>query len=215
MQPRLGSNFSLQRTAGLRVSQFVAWLAAAAEFRCYMSYPLEDAFSYSGGSMTDLGTLDTTGGPAGDSCAYGINSSGVIVGYSSTADGRSHAFSYSAGIMHDLGSLNGGNSVAYGINTAGVIVGQASTSGFTAWRAIVSNDGTMTDLSPFLADIGLAGDSNALAIDDNGDIVGCGSTAGGQTHGFVLTAVPEPSIFGLAALGGTLMQLRRATKGRR
>jgi hypothetical protein len=55
--------------------------------------------------------------------------------------------------------------------------------------------------------------SNALAIDDQGDIVGYGSTAGGQTHGFVLTAVPEPSIFALAALGGALLLLRRATKG--
>ena len=181
----------------------------------YMSYPLAHAFSYSSGVMTDLGTLDTTGGPAGSSRAYGINAAGTIVGSSSTGDGHAHAFSYIAGVMHDLGSLNGGNSAAYGIKTAGVIVGEASTSGLTAWHAFVHKDGTMTDLSPFLADVGLIGDSNALAIGDNGDIVGYASTAGGQTHAFLLTVVPEPSIFALAALGGTLMLFRRATKGQR
>ena len=71
------------------------------------------AFLYSGGTMTDLGTL-----PGGTySFATGINNNGQIVGYSTTASGQTHAFLYSGGQMTDLGTLPGGtNSWATGIN---------------------------------------------------------------------------------------------------
>jgi probable HAF family extracellular repeat protein len=177
----------------------------------YLSNTLNHAFSYSGGVMTDLGTLDTSGGPAGSSEAFGINASGTIIGYSSTADGHTHAFSYSAGIMSDLGSATGGNSGAYGINSAGVIVGEMSTSDFSAWLAFVYGDGVTTDLSPFLDNIGLTGNTRATAIADNGDIVGYGTTAGGQTRAFLLITVPEPSTSALLALAaaGFIFSLRR------
>ena len=48
------------------------------------------AFLYSGGVMTDIGTL-----PGGiDSAAFDINDSGQIVGYSTDSAGRQHAFLY-------------------------------------------------------------------------------------------------------------------------
>jgi probable HAF family extracellular repeat protein len=69
------------------------------------------AFSYSGGVMTDLGTL---GGA--NSVAYSINNLGVVVGRSDISGGYWHGFSYAGGQMTDLGVLSSGYSDAYGIN---------------------------------------------------------------------------------------------------
>ena len=56
------------------------------------------AFSYSGGVMTDLGTL---GG--GNSVACSINNFGVVAGRSDISSGSWRGFSYSGGHMTDLG----------------------------------------------------------------------------------------------------------------
>ena len=85
-------------------------------------------FFWSGGVMTDLGTLGGT-----LSHAYGINSAGQIAGDSSTgtldAYGRSisHAFLYSGGAMTDIGTLGGSVSIGKGINASGQITGSADT----------------------------------------------------------------------------------------
>jgi probable HAF family extracellular repeat protein len=86
------------------------------------------AFTYSGGSMADLGTL------GGSSYAYGINASGEVVGYSYLADGDQHAFLYYDGAMLDLNSLLPANSgwvleEAFGINDAGQITGMGLYNG--------------------------------------------------------------------------------------
>jgi probable HAF family extracellular repeat protein len=57
------------------------------------------AFLYSGGQMTDLGTL---GGV--ESQANAINRAGLIAGWSQTADGRRHAILWQAGHKIDLNS---------------------------------------------------------------------------------------------------------------
>jgi len=81
------------------------------------------AFLYSGGVMTALGSL---GGP--ESRAFGINRTGQIVGYSFINTFRTHPFLYSNGIMRDLNDLLPPDSgwelyEARGINDAGQIVG--------------------------------------------------------------------------------------------
>jgi probable HAF family extracellular repeat protein len=152
--------------------------------------------------MTDLGTL---GG--GSSVAYGINNSGTIVGYAYTSGGPQHAFSYSGGLMTDLGTLGGLNSQANAINSSGTIVGYAETS--VGSHAFSYRGGVMIDLEPYLASIGMTGDSVATAINDNGDIVGYASLSNGINHAFLLQAMApsitsQPQAQQTAVLGSTV-----------
>jgi probable HAF family extracellular repeat protein/uncharacterized repeat protein (TIGR03803 family) len=119
-----------------------------------------DAFSYSGGMMTNLGP----------GVANGINSAGTIVGSSGNLP-----VSWSGGVMTVLGTFSGTSSGAYGINSAGTIVGCAYTSN-GVMHAFSYSGGVMTDLAPCLVSIGIATSSfsRAMAINDNGYIVGWG-----------------------------------------
>ena len=90
-----------------------------------------DAFLYSSGSMHDLGTL------GGTECqAYGINDSGVVVGWSTLSGNLTeHAFIYSNGITQDLNNLIPPGSgwvlhSATGINDVGQIVGSGNNGAF-------------------------------------------------------------------------------------
>ena len=142
------------------------------------------AVSYSGGVINNFG--------AGS--AYGINDSGTIVGSASLGDSM-QAFSYSGGVMTYLGSP-GMSGAARGINSSGTIVGNDAAN-----HAFIYSSGVMTDLSPYLASIGLTGISEANAINDNGDIVGLAFNASGERDAFLIEVTPEPSTVALLALG--------------
>jgi probable HAF family extracellular repeat protein len=132
------------------------------------------AFLYSDGAIQNLGTL---GGS--HTLAYGINSSGEVVGQSFTSAGSPHAFLYSNGEMKDLGTLGGSYSIAYGINSSGEVVGQSSTSDGSTHAFLYSN-GEMKDLGTF------GGSSScAQGINDNGQIVGSAETADFADHAFL------------------------------
>jgi probable HAF family extracellular repeat protein len=74
---------------------------------------------------------------------------------------------------------------ACGINNSGTVVGYIGAEFFD--HPFSYSGGVMTDLAPYLSSIGLTSDSSALAINDNGDIVGWGLTADGYRHAFLLT----------------------------
>lgn len=180
--------------------------------------------------QADLGTL---GGLS--SRANAINDAGVVVGASNIPDAQVvlptlpdgypsltpdvifHAFVAKDGKMVDLGTLPGdpiGYSEATGINAAGLIVGN------TVWHPFLYRDGVMTDLNSLLpADSGWEL-TQALGINDAGQIIGLGYFNGPDStdplasavlHGFVLDVepVPEPASLVVFALAGAALVARR------
>src|SRR5687768_6570030 len=127
-----------------------------------------------GSGIEDLGTMGGYGANA-----YGINSSGQIVGASATAtSGQFRAFRYQNGVWTDLGVGGGYRSYAIGINEAGDVVGSwLATNG--SWTGFLYRNGVMTDL-PTLG--GTSGE--ARAINDNGHIVGWTRNASGHTRAY-------------------------------
>jgi len=126
------------------------------------SFNQTHACIYSGGSMTDLGTLFGSW-----SQAYAINDQGQVVGGS---DGR--AFLYSGGKMNNLGMLGTIDSCAYGINNIGQVVGFTSIPG-GAYHGFIKGSGPMTDLGTW------GTGSGANAINNSGQVVGGYITASG------------------------------------
>jgi probable HAF family extracellular repeat protein len=162
------------------------------------------AFLYSDGSMRDLGTL---GGVT--SGAYEINGSGQVVGYSAIATGAWHAFLYSGGAMKDLGTLGGASSQALDINSCGQVVGFSNATGDSVVHAFLYSDGAMVDLNTLLSPGSGWKLLQATAINGLGQITGFGTSPSGDTHGFLLTPVPEPATLLLLGLGGIVLRRKR------
>jgi probable HAF family extracellular repeat protein len=152
----------------------------------------QHAFRYSGGVMTDLGTL---GGLS--SAATAVNATGTVVGSAATAAGVSHAFAEHGGVMTDLGTLDGpaASSDALAINSSGQIAGWSTAPGGTGDHAMVEADGKMTDLGTI--DGGTA--SVANGVNDAGVVIGNSDTAASDEHGFVYQ---NGTVTDIGTLGG-------------
>ena len=150
--------------------------------------------SLSANAEYTLSWLDGLGGAALTSQALSINGSGQIVGYSSTADGSTHATVWNNGVPTDLGTLGGTLSVAYKINASGQIVGYSSTADGSI-RATVWNNGVPNALTTRGGTLTEAFDINA-----SGQIVGNSDSANGYNHATVWNnGVPTD----LGTLGGS------------
>jgi probable HAF family extracellular repeat protein len=121
------------------------------------------------GAITEIGPVGVL-----SSGATSINDTGDVVGWAEFTQleygpGPRHAFLWNGATMKDLGSLqgSGGTSVANDINDLGEIVGQSSTAS-GATRGFLWRNGAMTELRPFADDT----DSEALAINNDGDVIG-------------------------------------------
>ena len=189
------------------------------------------------GVLESLGTLPggtSVGTSDGASGGFGINASGKIAGFGRFNSTVNHAFLYDNTGIRDLGTLNtvvGANSGAYGINTAGDVVGASQIAGGVAgigtYRAFIYKNGTafgqgdLLDLNTVTTNLTAAGFASlnaAYGINDNGWIVGVGTTTlkNAPTHAFLLKptvpGVPEPSsvlALGMGILGAGAMVRRR------
>lgn len=129
-------------------------------------------FIYNNGSMQILGTF---GGRSGE--AYGINSSGQVVGQADTSDISGytgyHAYLYSGGVMTDIHATPANQifNTANDINDSGTVVGfhwGTSGSSSTPQLAFTYSGGVLMDIGVLPGGT----DSVAKAINNNGDIVG-------------------------------------------
>jgi probable HAF family extracellular repeat protein len=130
-----------------------------------------DLLSY---SVIDLGTF---GGPT--SIAYGINSTGQVVGAADMPDGTHHAFLYQHGRMRDLGTLGGANSLAAAINDFGEVDGIADTASGPG-HAFLYRHHRMHDLGT-LGGLG----SGSTGVNAFGEVAGGSNTADGHGHPFL------------------------------
>jgi probable HAF family extracellular repeat protein len=111
-----------------------------------------------------------------------------------------------------LGTLGGNRSELSAINDSGIAVGMAEAAGNAKTAMAVFDGATVVDLNSLvdLSGTGIVRLTEAFDINGNGDIVGIGVTASGETKAFLMTAVPVPAavwLFGSAL--GLLGWLRR------
>jgi probable HAF family extracellular repeat protein len=172
------------------------------------------------GAITNLTSL---GDGARFSQAFGVNDNNIAVGSSSTGQtvgeliGSSsttaitRAFQWELGVMAELspfnvytaannGSDTNYHSVANDVNRAGLIVGNSQRVAGSPAVATLWQNGIAIDLNTLIASNSGWVLRSAEGINDRGDIAGYG-TLDGQTRAFLLTAVPEPSAFGLLFIG--------------
>jgi probable HAF family extracellular repeat protein len=149
--------------------------------------PLQHAFLWQNGAMTDLGVLP------GDeeSGASAINNSGQIVGSSMRTDLEtyeitSHSFLYSGGTMTAL-PIPSTESSAGDVNDWGHVVGaMRAPGGFSNFHAYIFADGVARNLNSLIpAGSGLHLVS-ASGINNAGQIVGLAFDARGGYHAFLL-----------------------------
>src|ERR1019366_3381977 len=142
--------------------------------------------------MQELGSI---GG--GSSYATGINNAGQIVGYYE-ASGTYRAFLWTANTgMQDLGTLGGDSAIASGINSAGQVVGSASNASGDVHAFLWTATSGMRDLGDTLRGTF----SDAVAINDLGDVTGTASEVANICYVAFLQTPPKKWMKALGTLG--------------
>jgi len=155
-----------------------------------------NGFLYTNGVSSNPATLPGAVGYEGRA----INENGDIAGvayFPVPGAGHFHAFAYIDGVMHDLGLGE-----ATGINELGQVVGNFYVNDDLFTRPFLYSSGALYNLGELTTPQRLFGTDRldyASAINDAGQITG--DYFDNETNAFLLTPVPEPSSFVLAALG--------------
>src|SRR5262249_39512 len=122
--------------------------------------PGSNAVLWNNGTITDQGTLGSTG-----IFVFGINNQKQIIGGASGLQNSGNtAFMLKIGQLSLLPSLAGQSDLARGINDSGDIVGTSQTGGHN--HAVIWQNGLVTDLAP------TASSSTAFAINSSGQVAG-------------------------------------------
>jgi probable HAF family extracellular repeat protein len=165
----------------------------------------DDAFEWSNGTMTDLGTL---GGNFSQGVA--INGSGEVVGGSAPRNpGFDGAFLSNGHGMHQLSAP----AVAYGINDSGQIVGQCRDSMLLqSYACVISSNGAITALPESNPNIECLEINTipgitpaAVAINNNGQVLG--NCFGGAVVWTNNTPTVLPTLGGGSATGTAINNL--------
>jgi probable HAF family extracellular repeat protein len=138
-------------------------------------------FFWDHGVLRDLGTLGGNNGQA-----TWINDAGDVVGEADLLGSQTHdAFLWKHGVMTDLGNL-GQTSFAYANNSEGQVVGHSLINDGT-FRAFLWEDrGPMIDLNTLIAPGSGLTLTDAIYINNRGEIAGNGVLANGDQHAFLL-----------------------------
>jgi probable HAF family extracellular repeat protein len=138
------------------------------------------AFLYSGGVMSSLGSVVANGSSAGT----GINDLGEVIGDSSApgTPPAKHVVLFSGGTINDLGNLGSPGTLptaARGINDSRQIAGTFFlANGYT--HAFIYTTGVLGDLGT------LGGNNSAgVAINNQGEVVGSSDLGNGTSHAFL------------------------------
>ena len=157
----------------------------------YFTSGAAGAFLYSNGKMTKLPV------PAGSSAvsAFAINDNGEIAGALYFSSGApAHAARYSNGVWTDLGAIAGAaSSLAKGVNLAGQVVGIAYFAP-TQYHPpkpgkhvpFIYSNGGVVDLNTMIAP-GPFTLTDAVAINDSGQILCDATNSSGNEHAVLLT----------------------------
>ena len=171
------------------------------------------AFFSTTGAPIDLGVLSGYS----IASAFGINTSGEIVGTSYGGNSSRATYFDIDGDEIDLGSLGGSSSRADGINDQGVVVGMSTLAGDIEMRAAIFGLGVSPkDLNDLIDPFAGWTLLEATAINSSGAIVGYGRI-NGEIHAFLATpmSVPEPGSLALFAVAFACLYSVRRTKTRR
>jgi len=171
--------------------QAVGISGPCAAFNPNLGFPLRDSHALvweKDGSVHDLGNLGGDGGFGGNhACA--INNRGQVVGHSDlTGDTTFHAYVWTGQTgMRDLGTRQGDfASYALGINDSGEVVGASLDASFNA-RAMLWENGKITDLNTLIPGGSPLFLIQASKINSSGEIVGLAVTSTGEPHAFLAT----------------------------
>jgi probable HAF family extracellular repeat protein len=148
------------------------------------------ALLWQDGKAVDLGNLggNNQSGEGFGNVALNLNNKGQVVGASDLpGDATSHAFLWTQPTgMKDLGTLEGDIiSSAININDAGDVVGVSIDANFNP-RAVIVQNGTMTDLNALVPSGTPLFLLLACSINAGGEIIGLAVDNAGEPHGYLL-----------------------------
>lgn len=148
-------------------------------FRKLMLEALEDRLAPATYSLTDLSPLQINANTGPWPGGQAINTSGELVGSVPLSSGGASAVLYNNGQLTNLGTLSDFRSSTFptsydplAINNAGEVVGVANNAG--AFLAFVSSGGQMTSLTQLASLSGSSFLTDAVAINNSGQIAGAG-----------------------------------------